>query len=137
MKVRSCRRSLHALAMLVVFMSHSSFAIAGTSGGIAGIIIDAKTGEPIPGVHLEISSRSQAATTTTDGHGHYIVFSLQPDDYTFTLEKPGYYTRTVSGYSVYADQTQRYDVQLTPVPPGNVSSGSSASGGSAKEGHFT
>lgn len=66
---------------------------------------------------MQVSSQSQTATTTTDAHGHFIIFSLQPDDnYTFTAEKAGYYSRTVSGYSVFADQTQRYDLQLIPAP---------------------
>ncbi|HEY2475075.1 MAG TPA: carboxypeptidase-like regulatory domain-containing protein [Candidatus Cybelea sp.] len=114
----SLRFSLAALALLVAFGGQVTWALAGTSGGIAGIVTDSKTGAPVPGVQVKISSPSDAATVTTDAHGHYVVFSLQPDDnYTFTLEKNGYVTRSASGYSVYADQTQRYDLTLTQAPP--------------------
>jgi hypothetical protein len=89
-------------------------ALAGTSGGIAGTVTDAKTGAAVAGVQLQLTSPSQSVTTTTDAHGHYIVTSLQPDDYTATLQKSGYGTQSFSGLSVYADQTQRYDLQLTP-----------------------
>ena len=116
MKPLLCQRSLRALVFLVICTSQGPWALAGTSGGIAGTISDAKTGAPIPEVHMKISSRYQTATATTDARGHYIVFSLQPDDdYTLSLEKIGYYTRTVSGYGVYADQTEQYDLQLTPA----------------------
>lgn len=117
MKPTLCRRWFSAITMVVAFMSQISSAHADTSGGISGTISDAKTGTGIPGVHLQVSCRSQTATATTDARGHFIIFSLEPDDdYTFTLEKAGYYSRTVSGYSVYADQTQKYDLQLIPTP---------------------
>jgi hypothetical protein len=59
-------------------------------------------------------------TTTTDALGHFIAFSLQPDNYTVTAEKQGYEPRSVSGYTVSADQVQQYDLLLTPaatLPP--------------------
>jgi Carboxypeptidase regulatory-like domain len=117
MRSLSLRVSFAALALLLALASQSGWAVAGTSGGIAGIVTDSKTGAPVPDVKVKLTSPSQAATATTDAHGHYIVFSLQPDDYTLTLEKTGYVTKTLSGYSVYADQTQRYDLTLTEAPP--------------------
>ena len=112
------RRSLTAAALLISFLGLGTLAQAGTSGGIAGVVTDAKTGVPIPGVNLQLVSPSQTVTTTTDAHGHFIVFSLQPDDYTINASKTGYAPSAVSGCSVYADQTQRYDLQLTAAPPG-------------------
>jgi hypothetical protein len=116
MKPSSLRRSLSLIALLVAFMGQSGFALAGTSGNIAGTVRDAKTGAPLAGVHLQISSASQAIETTTDAHGHFVVFALQPDDYTLTAEKAGYDARALSGYPVFADQTQQYDLQLNPAP---------------------
>jgi Carboxypeptidase regulatory-like domain len=66
---------------------------------------------------LKISSPSQTVNTTTDAHGHYIVFSLQPDEYTLTAAKDGYQTQSFPGDPVYADQTQRYDLQLSSGSP--------------------
>ena len=109
-------RSLLVLGALLAMLA-PSVAMAGTSGGIRGIVTDAKTGAPISGVHLRISSPSQTYETTTDSHGHYIVFALQPDDYTITAVKDGYNPQSISGESVMADQTQVYDLQLSPAPP--------------------
>lgn len=114
-KLWSMRQSLSLLAMLVAFASLASVGRAGTLGNIQGVVRDSATGAPIAGARLEITSGSQAATVMTDAHGHFVVFSLQPDDYTLTAEKAGYATRSVSGYSVFADQTQVYDLQLDPA----------------------
>jgi hypothetical protein len=107
------RASLAALALLIALVSQPSLAKADDLGGIAGIITDASTGAPISGVQVKFNAPSQTATATTDAKGHFVVLSLPPDNYTLTLVKQGYDTRDVSGYSVYADQTQQYDFQLT------------------------
>jgi hypothetical protein len=105
---------LTLLGLLAVLISQPSWALAGTSGNIAGIVRNEATGAPVAGARLQITSASQSVATVTDSHGHFIVFQLQPDDYTITAEKEGYDTRSVSGYSVFADETQQYDVKLNP-----------------------
>jgi hypothetical protein len=115
-KRSSLRRGAIALGLLLAFIAPANWALAGSSGGIAGTVSDAKTGSPIPGVQLKISSPSDAANVTTDAKGHFVVFSLQPDSYTITLQRDGYYSRTVSGYTINADQTQQCDLTLTPSP---------------------
>jgi hypothetical protein len=113
LKPFALRLSLAALALLIALVSQPSLAIADDQGGIAGIITDAGTGAPISGVQVQFNSPSQTATATTDAKGHFVVLSLAPDNYTLTLVKSGYDTRAVAGYSVFADQTQQYDFQLT------------------------
>ncbi len=117
-ELSAVRRSLSLVALLIAFASVVTLARAGTLGNIQGVIRDAASGAPIAGVHLEITSGSQSTTATTDAHGHFVVFSLQPDDYTLTAEKNGYATLSVSGYSVFADQTQVYDLKLDPAANG-------------------
>jgi hypothetical protein len=108
------RRTLTLVGLLAAFAGQASWALAGTSGNIAGIVRDAKTGAPIAGVRMSISSGSQTVSTTTDGKGRFVVFALQPDQYTLTAQKTGYYARSLGGYEVFADQTQQYDLQLDP-----------------------
>lgn len=114
MNKNSFKGLLAIVGLLAVFGSQAGVALAGTSGDIAGIVTDAKTGAPVAGVHLKISSPSQTVNTTTDAHGRFIVFALQPDDYTLTADRQGYDPRSVSGFPVFADQTQQYDLTLTP-----------------------
>jgi hypothetical protein len=115
------QRPLGTLALLLAFTMAAGGALAGTLGGIAGTVTDATTGAPIPGVHLQISAPSATVTATTDAKGHFIVLSLQPDNYTLTAVKEGYDTQSVSDDAVYADQTQQYNLELTPSakPPGS------------------
>jgi hypothetical protein len=101
-------------ALLAVIVTQASVAHAGTLGGVQGVITDSKTGAPVAGVRLQISSPSQSITTTTDAHGHYVALSLPPDDYTLTAQKEGYITESLGGYSIFADQTQVYDLKLAP-----------------------
>lgn len=117
-KLSTVCRSLSLVALLVAFASLASVARAGTLGNIQGTVRDSASGAPIAGVHLEITSGSQTAATITDAHGHFVVMSLQPDNYTLTAQKDGYATRTMSGYSVSADQTQVYDLQLDAASNG-------------------
>ncbi len=100
--------------MVAAFSAQASFVKAGTLGDIRGVVTDANTGQPIAGVRLQISAPSDKITVTTDAHGHYVAFSLPPDDYTLTAVKAGYDTETFGTYSVYADQTQVYDLKLHP-----------------------
>jgi hypothetical protein len=113
----SLRGAFIALGALVALAAPATSAFAGTSGAIRGIVSDSSNGTPIAGVHLRISSPSQAAEVTTDSHGHYVVFGLAPDDYTITAVKPGYAAQSFSGETVNADQTQVYDLKLTAAPP--------------------
>ena len=110
-------RNVHTIAatLLLALLVQPLAAHAGTLGGISGVVTDAETGAPVAGAHLTITSGSQAATATTDSSGHYIVFTLQPDDYTITAEKDGYEATSLGGCTVFADQTQIYDLKLPPA----------------------
>lgn len=113
----SVRRVVTLLAVLAALGTQASIVHAGTLGGIAGIVTDSKTGAPVAGAKVVISSPSQKVTTTTSANGHYIALSLPPDSYTVTIQKDGYSTQSFAGYAVQADQTQQYDLKLDPSSP--------------------
>jgi hypothetical protein len=108
------KNSLCALGLLVAFAAQATSAMAGSSGGISGTITDSKTGSPVAGARLRISSPSQTITTTTDARGRFFVYALQPDDYTISAVKDGYVAEAFTGYPVFADQTQIYYLKITP-----------------------
>jgi Carboxypeptidase regulatory-like domain len=119
---QSFSRLLGAAGLVFAVASQTSGALAGTSGGVAGIVTNSQNGTPVANATVRISSPSQTVTTKTDSKGHFIVFALQPDSYNVTAVKEGYDAHSVTGYEVQADQTQQVDVQLSP------SSGTDASG---------
>ncbi|MBV9971971.1 MAG: TonB-dependent receptor [Candidatus Eremiobacteraeota bacterium] len=88
-----------------------SAAFAGTTGSLAGYVRDVATGAALAGATVTAVSPSQTASTTTDQSGHFVFLSLAPDTYTLTAQARAYQRLSVSGYAVFADQTQ--NVQLT------------------------
>ncbi len=101
-----------AVALLAIFLFQGTWALAGVTGNVTGIVRDA-TGAPVAGVRVEAVSPSQKATTTTDAGGHFVMLSLAPDTYTVSLFKDGYQSISFPGVTVFADQTQTLAYTMT------------------------
>ena len=84
---------------------------AGTTGAISGTAMTADTGEPIADATIQANSASQSATVKSDGSGHFIFLSLAPDTYTISISKEGYDPASISGISVFADQTHNVTIR--------------------------
>ena len=57
--------------------------LAQTTGKIAGRVIDAATGESLPGVNVVIAGTTRGSTTDLDGY--YFILSIKPGTYTAKL----------------------------------------------------
>lgn len=101
---------LAVLALLVVAFQ-GTWALAGTTGSIQGIVTDSN-GQPIAGATVTAISPSQTAHATTDGKGFFALLNLSPDTYSVTSAKDGYDSSTLYGLTVQADQTTRSDVSM-------------------------
>ena len=101
---RTLRRVAIALMLLVAFLFQGTWALAGTTGGLSGTVTD-KAGAPVAGAIVKVSSPSEVTVATTDAHGHFSFISLQPDTFTVTVSKVGYNTESISGVTVFADQS--------------------------------
>ncbi len=66
---RSFRHIVTALVLLVAFVSQGTWALAGTTGGLTGSVVDATSSAPLAGVVVTVSSPSQTASVTTDASG--------------------------------------------------------------------
>ncbi len=99
-----------ALALCVCAAATS--ALAGTTGGLAGRVIDAATNAPLAGVAVSVVSPSQSATTRTDASGAYRFLSLAPDTYVLSVQDAGFDPVAVPGVTIIADQTQTLPVPL-------------------------
>jgi Carboxypeptidase regulatory-like domain len=111
--------SIHVSSLVLALAISTVTALAGTSGGVGGMITDANTGKPVSGASVIAHSASQELTTTTDARGHFMFFALQPDSYSITIQKGGYVAQSSDGYEVEADQTQLYDFKITAETPNN------------------
>ena len=114
MKRSSFRRALVASATLLAFIAgQETWALAGTTGGIAGVVKDSNSGAPIAGARVQAVAPSQTVNTTTDAGGRFIILSLAPDTYTITVSKAGYAQTAYPGEVVFADQTQQVTISMT------------------------
>ncbi len=107
-------RGVVAVLLLVAFVLQGTTSVlAGTTGSITGIVVDATSQKAISGATVSAASPSQSATTTSDGTGHFAFLSLAPDTYTLTVAAAqGRDAFQLAGITVQADQTQT--ITLTP-----------------------
>lgn len=89
--------------------------LAGTTGGITGRVLEARTQQPVAGVAVTVSAPSARATTVTDASGTFHFLTLPPDTYTLSFAKAGYEPVTQAGFTVVADQIQSYTASLIPA----------------------
>ena len=96
------------LILLIFFISFRLF--GGTTGKIAGKIIDAKSKEPMIGVNIILLGTSMGATTDLDGN--YFILNIPPGVYEIKVTAIGYGTVSIKNIKVSADQTTRIDFEM-------------------------
>jgi hypothetical protein len=89
----------------------SSMLLAGTTGKISGMVIDAATGEPLPGVNVYLEGTVIGAATDLDGY--YVILNVPPGKYTLNSSMVGYTTAIFQEVRVLIDQTTEIDINMT------------------------
>lgn len=97
-------------APLFILMLFFSSSMAGTTGKIAGKIIDATTKSPMPGVNVTLGGTTMGAAT--DMQGEYHILNLPPGIYSVKASILGYKTVTKTKVNVSIDHTTRVDFLL-------------------------
>ena len=105
------KQLLVAAVMLSMVLGQGTWALAGTTGTLNGVVTDAGAGSPISAAKVTAVSASQTATAVTDGSGHFTFVSLIPDTYTISVMKDGYDPESLAGVTVFADQA--FSIALT------------------------
>ena len=88
----------------------TSFSFAGVSGKIAGIAVDSKNGESLPGVNIVIEGTFMGAST--DENGFYAILNVPPGVYKVQALYVGYKTVEVSQVKISADLTTNIDFSM-------------------------
>ena len=109
---RSLRQVVTALVLLALFVSQGTWALAGTTGGLTGTVIDASTSAPVAGAVVTVTSPSQTASVTTDAAGRFAFLTLAPDTYTVSVTKDNYQPLSAPGQIVFADSVQSLTAKL-------------------------
>ena len=107
------RRAALAVFLLVAMLCQGTWALAGTTGGLTGVVVDAQTNAPVSGAEVKVLSPSESATTTTDAAGHFAFVSLAPDTYTVAVEHAGFDPVSAPGNPVFADSTQSIAIRMS------------------------
>ncbi len=94
----------------LVLMICPATAVGGTTGKIAGTVIDATTREALIGANVIIKDTYLGATTNLDGF--YTINNIPPGKHTVIVSYIGYRKYTVTEVSVRIDLTTRVDAQL-------------------------
>ncbi len=85
--------------------------LAGTTGKIAGRVVDAKTKEPMMGVNVLIVGTSMGGATDVDGS--YFILNVPPGTYVVKASAVGYGAMVVENVRVSADQTTKVNFELS------------------------
>jgi len=102
------------LQLLTVIVAVSAnLVLAGTTGKIAGTIVDAATGQPLPAVNVIIEGTTLGAAS--DLNGYYVILNLPPGTYNLKSSMMGYKDYTYTGVRVKIDLTTNIDFKLEAV----------------------
>jgi len=94
---------------MLLFSSYSL--LAGTTGKIAGHVIDARTKEPLVGANIILEGTSLGGSTDIDGD--YYIINVPVGEYTIIVSYVGYRTIKHPGVKVILDQTTPVNFELT------------------------
>ncbi len=107
MHPRSAAQAWLAAFLLIAFRAS---VFAGTTGKVAGKVVDAQTKEPLVGVNIVIAGSTMGASSDLDGE--YYILNVPPGTYQLRASAVGYTPVSVSDVGVSVDQTTRVEFQL-------------------------
>lgn len=96
--------------VLLLVMAFVPAIFAGTTGKIAGIVKDKQTGEPLPGVNVEVLGTTLGASTDIDGY--YVIVNVPVGVHELKVSYIGYKEVLIYNVRVVADATTRYDFEM-------------------------
>lgn len=98
------------LQLVIVLMLFSIFLKAGTTGKIAGVVLDQSNGEPLIGCNVWIEGTDQGAAS--DWEGNYYILNVPPGEYTLRASMIGYSEVRMTNIRINIDLTTTADFSL-------------------------
>ena len=103
-------RSVLQLSLILLLFA-SSFINAGTTGKLAGKVLDSEVKEPVIGATVLLQGTHLGAVA--DLEGYYYINNISSGIYTVVVTSIGYHKVTIQKISIRIDQTTRLDVNIT------------------------
>ncbi len=105
------RIAMHWMAICgTIALLLTSAALGGTTGKVAGKVVDAQTKEALVGVNVVVTGMTLGAST--DLEGEYFILNIPPGTYELRASAVGYAPMTVGGVKVAVDQTTKIDFRV-------------------------
>ena len=108
--MRTNKPIFHALAFLLIFFLIPFNAYPGTTGKIAGTVLDAETGLGLAGVNVIIEGTTLGAAT--DLNGNFIILMIPPGIYSVRAMMMGYNNFRYEKVKVSIDLTTRLEFRM-------------------------
>ena len=102
--------SFTILSLCIILCLFTSSLKAGTTGKIAGKVIDGETGEALPGVNVIIEGTQLGSAT--DVEGDYFIINIPSGTYTVVASMMGYKKMLKTSVKVVVDRTIQVDFSL-------------------------
>ena len=101
---------MRKLLLLIFILLITKISFSQQSGNLAGIVTDASTGEPLPGVNVMIKGTYYGAAT--DIKGNFKINDISAGKYNVDISLIGYKTYQFTGIEISANKTTQLDVKL-------------------------
>lgn len=98
-------------SFIFILLLFANLLYAGTTGKIAGKVLDKDTGEPLIGATVLIEGTTLGAATDIDGY--FVILNIPPGVRRVIARMIGYATVTVNEVRVRIDETTPLDIQMT------------------------
>jgi len=98
------------ISVLIIILGFS-IGFAATTGKIAGRVVDAATGDALPGANIVIEGTQQGAATDMDGY--FFIINVRPGEYSLKASMIGYTTQLQTGVFVAVDRTVTINFSMT------------------------
>ena len=96
---------------LLIYFFIGAVSLSGQeTGNLAGKIVDAKSGDGLPGVNIILKGTYYGAAT--DINGNFIINSISIGNYTVQISYIGYKTMQFTGIKIEENKTKQLDVNL-------------------------
>ncbi len=103
-----------SLSVLLLLFLLSQILLAGTTGKLIGVVLDKKTGEPLPGANVLIVGTYLGASTDLDGE--FLILNIPPGTYDVEVSTLGYQTVVQKNVKISIDLTTSLKFELTETP---------------------
>ena len=101
---------MRLIILLFLFFSLVNTLFAGTTGKIAGTIVDSETKEPLAGVNVYLEGTHFGAAT--DIEGNYYIINVPAGTYTLVVSYIGYSEKKIQGIKVNIDLTSTINIDM-------------------------